>query len=318
MMALRSLRALSSTVGAAAQSDGAAAGAVGFDDAAPADDDAAGREIRSPDVPHQLVLRQRGVVDQCAAGVDHFAQIVRRDVGRHADGDAAGAVHQQVRQARRQHLRLLRGLVVVRLEVDGVFVDVRQQALAGQACQARLGVAHGRRRVGVDRAEVALPVDQQGPQRPGLRHAHHRVVDRLAAVRVVLAHHVADDSGRLAVGPVPVVAGLLHRVEDAAVHRLQAIAHVGQRASHDHAHRVIEVGAPHLLFDGDRDDAGLARLWGTGRRRNFAQGQLALGLCSMALQGAADAQGNTGFRLMGLGGRVRGRAQAGKTNPPEN
>ena len=28
--------------------------------------------------------------------IDHFAQIVRRDVGRHADGDAAGAVDQQI------------------------------------------------------------------------------------------------------------------------------------------------------------------------------------------------------------------------------
>ena len=35
------------------------------------------------------------------------------------------------------------------------------------------------------------------------------------------------------------------------MHRLQPVAHIGQRARHDHAHRVIEVGALHLLFDGD-------------------------------------------------------------------
>jgi hypothetical protein len=30
------------------------------------------------------------------AGIDHFAQIVRRNVGRHADGNAACSVDQQV------------------------------------------------------------------------------------------------------------------------------------------------------------------------------------------------------------------------------
>ena len=55
-----------------------------------------------------------GIVDQRDRRVDHLAEIVRRDVGRHADGDAAGAVDQQVREARRQDHRLLLGAVVVR------------------------------------------------------------------------------------------------------------------------------------------------------------------------------------------------------------
>jgi len=37
------------------------------------------------------------------------------------------------------------------------------------------------------------------------------------------------------------------------VHRLQAVAHVRQRPADDHAHRVIEIAAPHLHFDVDRD-----------------------------------------------------------------
>jgi hypothetical protein len=37
------------------------------------------------------------------------------------------------------------------------------------------------------------------------------------------------------------------------MHRLEAVAHVGQRAAHDHAHRVVEIRAPHLLFETDRD-----------------------------------------------------------------
>ena len=37
-----------------------------------------------------------------------------------------------------------------------------------------------------------------------------------------------------------------HRVQDAALHRLQAVAHVGQRARRDDAQRVVQVAAPRL------------------------------------------------------------------------
>ena len=71
-----------------------------------------------------------GIVDQRDAGVDHFAQIVRRNVGGHADRDAAGAVDQKIREFRRQNRRLLLGAVVVRLEIDGVLVDILEQVSA--------------------------------------------------------------------------------------------------------------------------------------------------------------------------------------------
>jgi hypothetical protein len=51
------------------------------------------------------------------------------------------------------------------------------------------------------------------------------------------------------VGFVPVVAEFAHRVQHAPVHRLQAVAYVGQRASDDHAHRVIQIGFAHLVFE---------------------------------------------------------------------
>ncbi len=57
---------------------------------------------------HQPFGADRRVVHIGAAGGEHLAEIVRRDVGRHADGDAAGAVDQQVGEARREDLRLLR------------------------------------------------------------------------------------------------------------------------------------------------------------------------------------------------------------------
>src|SRR5690606_15817481 len=88
-----------------------------------------------------------------------------------------------------------------------------------------------------------------------LRHAHHGIVDRAVAMGMVLTHDVTDDAGRLAVRPVPVVAQLLHRIEDPAMNRRQAVANVRERAGDDHAQGVVEVGAAHLLLD---RDGGLA------------------------------------------------------------
>ena len=68
-------------------------------------------------------------------------------------------------------------------------------------------------------------------------------------MRVVLTHHLADDEGALAVRAVRLQAEVVHRVEDAAVDRLEAVADVGQRAADDHAHRVVEVGGAHLLLE---------------------------------------------------------------------
>ena len=199
-----------------------------------------------------------GLFDQREAGVDHLAQVVRRDVGGHADGDAARAVDQHVREARGQDRRLAVLAVVIVLEIDGFLVDIGQQ-VGCRLVHAHLGIAHGRGVVAVHRAEIALTVEQRQRHREILRHPHQRVVDRAVAVRVVLAHHVAHGTRRLAVGLVVRVAGLVHRVEDAPVHRFQPVAQVGDRPAHDHAHRVIEI-ATIFISSGDRDRGASRRL----------------------------------------------------------
>ncbi len=199
----------------------------------------------------QLLDRAVRLGEHVQAGVDHLAQVVRRDVGRHAHGDARGAVDQQVRHARRQHRRLKFLAVVVRPEVDGFLVDVGEQ-LGRELLQPAFRVAVRRCRVAVDRAEVTLAVDQGMAHGEVLRHAHQRLVGRSVAVRVVLAEHIADDARALDVGAVPHVVRLVHREQHPPMHRFQPVAHVGKRAPDDHAHRVIEVGAPHLLFERNR------------------------------------------------------------------
>ena len=186
--------------GARSQDHRAAPLVIGLPRPRPPEDQPAGRKVRRRDELHDLGDAEVGVLDQRQRRVDHLAEVVRRNVGGHADRDAARAVDQHVRELRRQHRRLAVLAVVVGLEVDGVLVDIRQQ-IGRRLVHAHLGVAHRRRLVAVHRAEVALPVEQHQRHRERLRHPHQRVVDRGVAVRVILAHRVADRPGRLAIRP---------------------------------------------------------------------------------------------------------------------
>ena len=234
---------------------GAAPRHVGGADAGPAKNGTAGREIRSGHELDQILKAHIRLVDQRDRRIDDLAEIVRRDVGGHADGDAARAIHQQVRKTGRQDDGFLLLAIVVRLEIDRIGIDILDQG-QGRPRQARFGVAHRRRRIAIDRAEIALAIDQRQPHREGLCHTHERVVDRAVTMRMVRAHHVADDTGGFHIGAIGGVIALLHRVQNAPVDRLQAVAHIRQSAADDHAHRVIEVGPAHFVGDGNRADVG--------------------------------------------------------------
>ena len=102
--------------------------------------------------------------------------------------------------------------------------------------------------VSVDRAEVALSVDQQVPHVEVLRHPDQGVVDRHVAVRVVFTDDVPDDARRFFVRLVVEVPELIHRIQDTPVHRLEPVTDVRDGAPDDDAHGVIDVRAPHLVF----------------------------------------------------------------------
>ena len=102
--------------------------------------------------------------------------------------------------------------------------------------------------------EVAVTVDQRIVQRERLRHTHHRVVNRCVAVRMIPAEHITDGRCRLAVGLVRGQTVLVHSVQDAAVYRLEAVAHIGQRAADNNAHCIVDVAFLHLAFEIDLHD----------------------------------------------------------------
>ena len=71
----------------------------------------------------------------------------------------------------------------------------------GDLGQPRLGVALGGGVIAVDIAEIALAVDERIADGEVLGEARERVVDRLVAVGMEIAHRVADDLGAFANPP---------------------------------------------------------------------------------------------------------------------
>ena len=178
---------------AGAHHDLAAATLLVILDAGAAVDVAPGREIGSLDQLSDFARCHLWIVDQRDDGGDDFAEIVGRDIGRHSDRDTRRAVDDEVRNRRGKNLGLLQSIVEVRRETDGVLVDVGEH-LHRDAGESRLGIAIGRSRIAIDRAEISLAIDQRIAQREILHHAHERVVHRRITVGVILAEHVAYDS----------------------------------------------------------------------------------------------------------------------------
>ena len=176
---------------------------------------------------------------------------MRWNVRSHPDGDAAGAVHQKIRNARGQNERLFAGLIKIGNEIDRFFFEVGENVFA-ELGEPRFRVPHRRRRIAVDGTEISLAIDQRVAHVEVLRQAHQRGINDGFSVRMVIAGSVATDLGAFAVAAVRGQAEVVHGHEDAALHGLEAIAHIRQRARDDHAHRVVEVRLLHLSFDIDR------------------------------------------------------------------
>ena len=261
--------------GLAPHADGTAAGRVRVLDALVAHDEAVRGEVRALDALHArdegFLVRRVRVLEHPVDRLGDLPEVVRRHLGGHTHSDAAGTIDQQVRHARRQDHRLRRLTVVVRLEVHRVLLDVPHH-LHGERGHLALGVTHGGRAVVAAGTEVALAVDHRIAHRPRLGQTNQRVVDRRVAVRVEVTHGVGDGLGRLHVTTLGTVAVVPHRVEDAAVYRLEAVADVRERTPDDDAHRIVDVASLHLGLDIDRLDPVVST--GFGRQRRVRHGLL--------------------------------------------
>ena len=92
-----------------------------------------------------------------------------------------------------------------------------------------------------------MPVDQRHRHREILGHPHQGVVHSGIAVGVIFAQHFTDHTGAFAVRAIAGETQLVHRVKDPAMHRFQTVAGIGQGPTHDDTHRVLQIGARHLV-----------------------------------------------------------------------
>src|SRR6202167_4996437 len=231
--------------------EGAAARLVGLFDSFAAVNVTGGGKIGARDELHDFFQVGFGFFDQHDRGFNDFFQVVRRNVGGHADGDARGAVDEQAGNPRGQDDGFFFAFIEVGNELDGFFFDVREHFFSDFR-KARFGVTHGRGRIAVHGAEVALAVHERVAHVEILREADEGIVHGSVTVRMEFAQKFADDLGTLAISLRGGEAKLVHAEEDAAVHGLEAVADIGESAADDHAHGVIEGGRLHFRVDINR------------------------------------------------------------------
>ena len=120
------------------------------------------RKVGSLDVLHQLLNCYFRIFKNGNRSIDGFGKVVRRHICSHTYGDTGRSIHKQVRKTGGKNDRLPTRIVVVRLKVDCIGINIAEHFLSHLG-QTYLSVTHGCGRVAVDRAEVALPVNQGVP-----------------------------------------------------------------------------------------------------------------------------------------------------------
>src|SRR5436190_4633953 len=209
-------------------------------------DDASGWEVRPFDVFHQLLERDFRVVDLGTDSINDFAEIVRWNVGRHADSDAGSAVNEQIWKGSWKNRRFGAGFVIIWDEIHGILIHVRHQRCA-EMSHPRFGVTHGRRGIAFDGAEVTLPVDKRFTHCPRLGHVDERRINYRFAVRMVISAGVAADLRAFAVLSPRKEREIVHRIENSALRWLESVPRIRQCARNNNRHRVIEKG-PRYFF----------------------------------------------------------------------
>ena len=145
------------------------------------------------------------------------------DAGGHAHGDPLRPLGEEHGDLGGEDDRLFVAAVVGILKFGEFGIE---EHFSGQGSEAALDVARGGRLVaGEDVAEIPLLFDEEIP----VGQDDQGRGDRLIAVRVVF-HGVADDAGYFVEAAV---VHFVHRVQDAALHRLEPVVDVGNGALFD-------------------------------------------------------------------------------------
>lgn len=187
------------------------------------------------------------MLDEVPRGADYLDQIVRGHVGGHTDGDATCAIDKKVGECGRKDVRLQELVVVVRDEIDDVFIKPVGQR-EGSCVESRLCVSRGRRSV-VKRSEVSMSIDERYSQCPRLCEADEGIVDRGVTVGVEFSHDLTDNSCRLNMATVRPETHFRHLIKDASLHRFQPVAGIRKCPRIDNRVGIFKERSLHLGRD---------------------------------------------------------------------
>ena len=174
---------------------------------------------------------------------------MRRNIRRQTDRNTGCAVDQQVRIARRQHIRLLQRIIEVKTERNGILVNIPKH-FQRKRRHSRFRITHRRRAVSVNRAEVAMAIDQQRTHAVRLCHTNHGVVDRAVAMRMIFTETIADDTRTLFMRLIGRHAQLAERKQNPALNGLESILHTRERTFQNDMLRIGNHGNVHNLVHG--------------------------------------------------------------------
>jgi hypothetical protein len=203
--------------------------------------------------PLMYFLVSSPMVMSGADAVDDCGQIVRGEIGGHADCDAGAAIDEEIGERGGKNDRLHVFFVIGGLKIDRVLVDVIHQDGAEMG-QARFGITHGRGRVAFDRTEITFTFDEALAHGPGLGHMNQGRVDGLITMRMKLLHRFAHDTGTLGGRPAREQAQLVHGIENPALGGLESVSHIRQGPGDDDRHRIIEKRSADLFRNVDAFD----------------------------------------------------------------
>ncbi|CDE30354.1 val start codon [Ruminococcus sp. CAG:403] len=184
--------------GLSTQGNSGTSGGICCPDAGTSHDNTASREVRALNPLHHFIKRTVRILNQQVQTVNDFAQIVRRNVCCHTNGNAHGTVDQQVWIPGRQNRRFLQTVVIVGDKRNGILIDVRQH-FGCNFGHSGFGITVSSRRVAVYGTKVTLSVHQHVPHGEGLRQTNQRIVYGSVTMRVIASEHGTDSIRTLVV-----------------------------------------------------------------------------------------------------------------------
>jgi len=115
----------------------------------PPHDNPTGGEIRPRDNLHHIFKGNLRVADICHTGINDFSRVMRRNIGRHPNGNAARAIDQKIGVFSRQNRWFFLGFIIIGDEINSIAINIPQQGFSNLG-QTRFCVTHGGWRVTIN------------------------------------------------------------------------------------------------------------------------------------------------------------------------